>query len=322
MAWKSGFFNSVNGDRVYNADQLSAIFEGLITNGVYESVGNKLAVQPNNGMTIQINTGRGWFGQRWVNNDSEYLQTLEAADVLLNRYCAVCVRVDKSDSVRNAEPYFKYSEYATAPVKPTMERTETIQEYCLAYVLIRAGASQITAADIEDTRSNTELCGWVTGLIKQLDATTLFEQYTGIFFDWFNNLEEYMDENVEVKLVNDVIELQGRTLKTTVTLTGSGWTNNGDGTYTQTVSANGVMSASDIMVAPKDEDRDTYIAMGCEAKATGSHSITFECTNPQSVDVMVEVIIFNIDALADIVIESVAAFKVTDDGNGNVTITA
>ena len=58
MAWTSGFFNSVNGDRLYNADQMSRIFEGLITDGVYESVANKLAVQPNSGMTIQIATGR------------------------------------------------------------------------------------------------------------------------------------------------------------------------------------------------------------------------------------------------------------------------
>ena len=66
MAWTSGFFNSVNGDRLYNADQMSRLFEGLITDGVYASVGNKMAVQPNSGMTIQIATGRGWFGRHWV----------------------------------------------------------------------------------------------------------------------------------------------------------------------------------------------------------------------------------------------------------------
>ena len=64
MAWKSGFFNSVNGDRLYNADDMSKIFDGLITDGVYESVDDKLAVQPNSGMTIQIATGRGWFNKR------------------------------------------------------------------------------------------------------------------------------------------------------------------------------------------------------------------------------------------------------------------
>ena len=105
--WTSGFFNSVNGDRLYNAVQISKIFEGLITDGVYESVGNKMAVQPNNGMTIQIATGRGWFGGHWVNNDSEYTLTVAESDVVLNRYVAVVIKVDDTDAVRDAVPYLK-----------------------------------------------------------------------------------------------------------------------------------------------------------------------------------------------------------------------
>jgi hypothetical protein len=201
MAWEYGFFNSVNGDRVYNAQQMSSIFEGLITDGVYESVGNKLAVQPNSGMTIQVASGRGWFNKHWVNNDTEYLITLEASDVTLNRYAAICIRVDDSDAVRSAEPYVKYSTYATNPSKPTMARSEFVNEYCLAYVYIKAGASAITAADIEDTRANTELCGWVTGLIEQLNTTTLWSQWEALFTEWFEGLTDLINENTEAMLV-------------------------------------------------------------------------------------------------------------------------
>jgi hypothetical protein len=318
MAWTSGFFNSVNGDRRYNADQMSAIFDGIITNGVYESVGNKLVVEPNSGMTIQINTGRGWFNGRWVNNDTVYLQTLEAPDVLLNRYCAVCVRVDGSDGGRKAEPYLKYGELATTPIKPTMERSETVNEYCLAYVYIKGGASEIKAADIEDTRSNGELCGWVTGLIKQLDNNTLYKQWEAIFFDWFNNLEEYMDENVEAKLTNDVLQLKGRTLKVIATLEADKWTS-ANGVYTQTIPVNGVTAYNDILVSPIEADKSAYITMGCEVVSKDYHSITFECNSPSDTDVSVEVMIFNIDLLADVTVESVSNFSVTDDGNGQLT---
>lgn len=320
MAWKSGFFNSVNGDRVYNAQEMNEIFKGLITNGVYEAVGNKLAVQPNSGMTIQIATGRGWFNNHWVTNATEYLTTLEASDVTLNRYAAVCVRVDDNDSVRSAEPYIKYSEYATTPVKPTMERTDKINEYCLAYIYIKAGASEITGADIEDTRHNAELCGYVRGLIDQIDANTLFTQYEEIFKEWFNNLDEYMDENIEAKLANDVLELKGRVLKTVITLEADGWADNGsnNGIYSQTVVVNGVTADSDIMVSPLDKSE--YITMNCEAVAVDYHSVTFECTSPADVNVEVEIIIYNLDALADVIVESVNNFNVTDDGNGAVTI--
>ena len=330
MAWTSGFFNSVNGDRLYNAQQMSEIFNGLITDGVYASVGNRLAVQPNNGMTIQINTGRGWFGGRWVNNDAVHLLTLEASDVLLNRYCAVCVRADTTESGRKVEPYLKYSSFATSPTRPTMTRTETVKEYCLAYVYIKAGATSITAANIEDTRGYINLCGWVTGLINQLDTTTLWEQWDAewddfmrdadsendswqnsqrtAFLNWYNSLQDYVNANVETKLSNDVLQLQtdmsqaetnittlqNRCKKATGTFNGLGWSSNSDGTYKQTITVQGVTANNAIVVMPTATHKSTYAAMGCEATGQSTNSITFTCTNPQDVAVQVEVLILNV----------------------------
>lgn len=315
MAWTSGFFNSVNGDRLYSAKQMNDIFEGLITSGVYNGVGNSLVVEANSGMTIQINTGRGFFGGHWVKNESEYLTTLEVSDVTLNRYCAVCVRVDESVEGRKAEPYLKYSEFATNPTKPTMERTDTIKEYCLAYVYIKAGVSEITNSDIEDTRGDNSLCGWVTGLIEQVDTTTLWKQFesawlewqkeqteeaeawqkeqTQEFVDWFNSLANYLDANAEAKIAADLLALQNRTIKSTGTFDGLGWESQEDGSYTQTISVEGVTPDNDILITPVTEYRETYRKMYCEAIAQGDGTITFSCTNPQDVNVVMEVIIFN-----------------------------
>ncbi len=294
MSWNDGFFNSINGDRTYNADQMSSIFEGLITPGVYESVGNKLAVQPNSEMTIQINTGRGWFGGRWVVNDSEYLLTLDPADVTLNRYAAICVRVDTTVEVRRAYPYIKYGDLATNAVKPTMERTADVKEYCLAYVYIPAGMTTITASQIEDTRGNTDLCGWVTGLIKQLSSTTLFEQFESLFLEWFNNLSDYLDENVETKLAADILEVKATApIKSFGTITGSSWSSQEDGTYLQTVAVEGVTADNDILVAPAEAYKDAYIRMDCEAISQGENTVTFMCLYPEDINMQVKVIIFN-----------------------------
>ena len=277
--WNSGFFNSVNGDRVYNADQMSAIFTGLITDGVYASVGNKLAVQPNSGMTIQIATGRGWFGKRWVDNDSEYLYTLEASDVILNRYCAVCVRVDTTDGGRKAEPYFKYSEYATNPVKPSMERTETIKEYCLAYVLIKAGATSITAADIEDTRSNEALCGWVTGLIEQLSSATLFDQFTEIFYNWFNGLGDLINENTETMLVGALPQ------NLTVELSANGWVNK-----TQSVTVTGMNATKSVIIQANNETVEAYNNASVKCTSQDANTLVFTCDTVPSGTIKVNVL--------------------------------
>lgn len=292
--WTSGFFNSVNGDRAYNAEQMSRIFEGLITDGVYESVGNKLAVQPNGGMAIQIATGRGWFNKHWVNNDSEYLQVLEDSDVLLNRYCAVCIRVDDSDEVRDAVPYFKYSNFATNPVKPTMENSELVKEYCLAYVYIKAGAKAITAADIEDTRADESLCGWVTGLITQISTATLFAQYDAIFKEfmtkettdfnnWFETLQVQLDSNVAATLTNAL------PVSLTVTLKATDWTLE-NGIYKQNASVINMNTTKSVIVQPDPNSATAYSSAEVKCVSQSTNTLGFTAVSQPTEDINVSVL--------------------------------
>ena len=281
--WTSGFFNSVNGDRLYNAQQMSNIFEGLITDGVYESVGNKLAVQANNGMTIQIATGRGWFGKHWVDNDTQYLMTVAESDVTLNRYVAVCIRVDDTDAVRDAVPYLKYSEFATTPLKPTMTRTESVKEYCLAYIYIKAGATAITASDIEDTRADESLCGWVTGLIEQLNSATLFSQFTAIFNDWFNGLVDMINKETETKLVNAL------PVSLTVTLLPESWVAE-NGVYKQSVTVVGMNNTKSVIVSPTLNSSSTYSASEIRCSSQSTNVLEFMAVSQPTEAINIDVL--------------------------------
>lgn len=281
--WTSGFFNSVNGDRLYNADQMSRIFEGLISDGVYESVGGKMAVQPNSGMTIQIATGRGWFGRHWVENDAELTLTVANSDVLLNRYAAVVIKVDDTDSVRDVIPYLKYSQFATSPTKPAMTRTDTVKEYCLAYIYIKAGATAITAADIEDTRGNEAVCGWVTGLIKQLSSATLFTQFTEIFNNWFSGLVDVINENTEAMLVNAL------PTSVKVTLTANGWTAS-NGVYTQTAQVSNMSATKSVIVNPSADSASTYSASEVRCSGQSANSLEFTAVSKPTYDIEVDIL--------------------------------
>ena len=283
MAWTSGFFNSVNGDRLYNADQMSRIFEGLITDGVYESVANKLAVQPNSGMTIQIATGRGWFGRHWVNNDSEYKLTVDQSDVILNRYVAVVIKVDDTDAVRDAVPYLKYSDFATTPVKPTMTRTETVKEYCLAYIYIKAGATAITASDIEDTRQDTNLCGWVTGLIDQITPDALYTQFTALFNEWFSGLQDLIDENTETMLVNAL------PVSVAVTLSSNSWTLDG-GLYKQSVTVTNMNNTKSVVIQPATESVTAFSASEIRCVGQSTNTLDFTAVSQPTEPITVNVL--------------------------------
>ena len=63
MAFTYGFFNSLNGDRKYTAEQLSSIFDGLITDGVFDSIGDILATVPGSGMQVIVKSGKAWFNR-------------------------------------------------------------------------------------------------------------------------------------------------------------------------------------------------------------------------------------------------------------------
>lgn len=279
MAWESGFFNSVNGDRVYGADKFNEIFEGLMSNGVFESVGDKLAVSPNTGMAVQVGTGRGWFNNHWVKNSSNKIIALEGSDNVLNRYAAIIVRVNSSDGVRDVECTVKYSDYDSSPAKPEMTRTELINEYCLAYVYIRAKSTSITASDIEDTRSNSNLCGWVTGLVEQLSADTLYTQFTAIFNTWFQGLVDTLDENTEAMLVNAL------PTNATITLTSNGWTGSA-GNYTQVVEVSNMSATKTVIVEGAE---DLYYENNIVCTGQGANQLTFSAKTRPNEDITVKV---------------------------------
>jgi hypothetical protein len=62
-----------------------------------------------------------------------------------------------------------------------MSRTETVKEYMLASVYIPKLSTSITQSNITDTRADTTVCGWVTGIIDQVDTATLFAQWKAAY---------------------------------------------------------------------------------------------------------------------------------------------
>ena len=162
MAVTYGFFNAIQQedgtyDRMYNADQMSEQFEGLISDGVYESVGDAMIVEASSGMQVQVKSGRMMIDSKWVKNDAAELLTINAAHVTLNRYTAVVVRLDLQ--ARTIAITTKDGDNATTPVKPSLEDSQTVKEMCLAYVYVGRGVTEITQADIEDARADTNVCG-------------------------------------------------------------------------------------------------------------------------------------------------------------------
>ncbi|MDE7121806.1 MAG: hypothetical protein K2O42_06560, partial [Oscillospiraceae bacterium] len=188
-----GFFDSIDGDRRYNADDISNYFLKLISDGVFATPANSMQVLASSGMTIKVSPGWGFLKCKWINNDADCFLTLDAADIILNRADRIVLRLNRD--TRNIEIAVKKGTPAENAYAPELQRDETIWELSLAYVYVWAGQTEITQADIADERWNTDVCGWVTGLIHQIDTTNLFTQYDNAFWNWFNVIKDGFAQN-------------------------------------------------------------------------------------------------------------------------------
>ena len=134
MAFTCGFFNSENGDRKYNAEQMSAIFDGIIADGVFTTIGDHMAVTAGTGMQVLVGTGKAWFDHTWNVNDAAYPLTIAASDVTLSRIDAIVLETNHSDSVRLNKLRVVQGTVASSPVKPTLTNSEKVHQHPLLMV--------------------------------------------------------------------------------------------------------------------------------------------------------------------------------------------
>lgn len=187
MAIKYGFFNSVNGDRKYNADDISNFFIKLISDGVFPTPATNLQVVESSGMKVNVSAGWGFIRCKYVYNTTYESLTVEPSDLVLNRIDRVVMRLDPSVSARNIILTVKKGTPAATPEPPELTRvSDGIYELSLAQIAVNAGASAITQADITDERPDGDVCGYVAGLINQIDAGNLFAQFSSAFYSWFD----------------------------------------------------------------------------------------------------------------------------------------
>lgn len=184
MAVTSGFFNSINGDRTYNADQMSTYFEGLVSDGIYENIGDRFAVTAATGMTVNVGSGRALIKSHWIKNDAALSVQIDPADVQYGRYDLIVLRLDLNEAGRSITIAVKKGTAAAVPNIPVPTRTNSVYELALAVIFIQKNATSISQSSITDRRSSSQ-CGWVTGVIKQVDTSDLFLQWQTAYESYY-----------------------------------------------------------------------------------------------------------------------------------------
>ena len=183
---RSLFFNSINGDRRYRAEDFASYFSKILTNGVFPNSSSNLQVLEKEGMKITVKAGgcniNGYFGI----NDIDEVLTCSVANPMTPRTDIVVARWSLTN--REITLVIKHNTIA-------LTRTADTYEICLAEITIPAGAASISQANIKDTRQDTSKCGLVNSLITA-DSTTLFKQFEAQFNNWFNDIKGKLNTDI------------------------------------------------------------------------------------------------------------------------------
>lgn len=187
MSFASGFFNSVDHDRLYDATDISRLFDGLIRDGIFASIGDCMVVKQSNQMNVTVGTGRAWFNHTWSYNDALYPVTIPPSEILMDRIDAIVLEINSVEAVRANSIKLIKGTPASTPTKPSLTNTKEVHQYPLAYVTVGKEVTSIRQADIENC-VGTSACPFVTGILEVISIEQLIPQ-------WKDILNRFVEEN-------------------------------------------------------------------------------------------------------------------------------
>lgn len=205
MTLTYGFYNSVDDDRLYDALQMSSLFDGLINDGVYGSIGDAFVITAAGGMNVNVGTGRAWFNHTWTYSDAVIVLSLSAAHPILSRYDAIILEVNEDVGTRANSIKVLTGTPSSDPQFPTLTNNSTLHQYMLGYILVQGGATQITQGRIYYTVGTND-CPLVTGIVSVLSTNDIVANWEAQFTEWFTDLQNQLDENQAANLQAQLYE--------------------------------------------------------------------------------------------------------------------
>lgn len=213
------FFNSDSSDRTYDADSFEEWLKPFFTNGVFNG-DLQVTAQATPNMSVKVAAGRAFIDGklgRWTAANTLAIATAPGS---YSRIDTIVLRNDRTNRRISLEVVTGTASANPQPTAPT--RTNDVYELVIAQITVETGVTEITSSKIFDTRTDETLCGWVTATVDQVDFDQFKEQFDGWadeaaadFEDWFQHLQDELDDNQAAHLQSEIDALDGSVVKVT-----------------------------------------------------------------------------------------------------------
>lgn len=191
MAEYSRFFNSVDGDNLYQASDFAEYFSTFLSDGIFPENGNLgLKVTKDTGLKINVTIGFAFVRGYMYKSDSPLTFTLATADNTLDRIDRVVLRFDELE--REIKTIVKKGTASSNPQPPILENTEMVKELSLAQIRIVKNTVTLADNNITDERYSDN-CGVVSSLVT-IPVQDMWDQWN----NWFQNRQN----EIGVRIVN------------------------------------------------------------------------------------------------------------------------
>lgn len=179
----------------YDADDASGHLSTRLS-GVY-SADEDFAVTANGDLTVSVSAGQAWvhparFRGRSIIMEQPETVTLTDADAVRSRIDRLVLRYDAA-ARKTSLTVLTGTPDSASPTAPEITRTALVYDLCLAEIRRPAGSTEITAADITDTRADEDVCGVMRDGVNGIPTAQLQAQALAIMTQLSTELHTKLD---------------------------------------------------------------------------------------------------------------------------------
>ena len=202
-------------DRAISSQPLRELLKRMFSTGVMPNPSTNFQVQTGtDGLTVRVQPGFAVVDGGLCKEESIRTLAVTGADSTYDRIDTVVIRWNENTDVRMADLYIVAGTPAANPVRPELQRDNSIYEIGLADIFVTRGVATITADKITDTRYESSRCGIVSS-VSEWDTTTIYQQVQADlasfkteeqaeFLAWFATIQDILDQSTAGHLQNEI----------------------------------------------------------------------------------------------------------------------